>query len=215
MPLLLVHQSLQHRRFGEILGLVAPLLLAPELAPQLAMQAGRAAASRLDRLMLELARPAGACAVILVFGLSFVLAVSLPARKVHPDNSFSPAAAVRAAAAQHIRGQVLNDYGFGGYLIFRGITPFIDGRAELYGDAFIQRYTEAVTLTSGELPEILDENKITWTLFDPRRPAVRLLDRLPGWQRLYSDEVAVVHVRKDAAAVNGNFGAASTVGGGG
>ena len=29
MLLLLVHQSLQHRRFGELLGLVAPLLMAP------------------------------------------------------------------------------------------------------------------------------------------------------------------------------------------
>jgi hypothetical protein len=35
MLLLLLHMALQHRRHGELVGLVAPLLLAPALAPQL------------------------------------------------------------------------------------------------------------------------------------------------------------------------------------
>ena len=30
--------------------------------------------------------------------------------------------------------------------------------------------------------------------------AVRLLDRLPGWTRVYSDDIAVVHVRRAATA---------------
>ena len=100
-------------------------------------------------------------------------------------------------ATHHIEGAVLNDYGFGGYLIFSGRRPFIDGRAELYGDAFIRRYTEAVLLTSDDLPEILRQYRIAWTLLEPSRPAVRLLDRLPGWRRLYADDVAVVHARVD------------------
>jgi hypothetical protein len=46
---------------------------------------------------------------------------------------------------------------------------------------------------------LLDEYKIGATLLPPQRPAVALLDRLPGWERLYSDDIAVVHVRKAAA----------------
>ena len=57
-------------------------------------------------------------------------------------------------------GPVLNDYGFGGYLIFEGIPPFIDGRAELYGDEFIKRYVQAMLLDSDELPKLLDRNGI-------------------------------------------------------
>ncbi|MGA7867214.1 MAG: hypothetical protein WCA23_25040, partial [Stellaceae bacterium] len=111
----------------------------------------------------------------------------------------TPAAALAAVNAAHVTGPVLNDYGFGGYLIFSGIPPFIDGRAELYGDEFIQRYIEAMLLESDELPNLLDQNRIAWTLIAPERPAVPLLDHLPGWRRLYADDVAVVHVRTDPA----------------
>src|SRR5437588_12359675 len=57
MLLLLLHMALQHRRHGELVGLVAPLLLAPALAPQLRASAGRSA-GRLDRGLAELAKPA-------------------------------------------------------------------------------------------------------------------------------------------------------------
>jgi hypothetical protein len=36
-------------------------------------------------------------------------------------------------------------------------------------------------------------------LLPPNRPAVVLLDHLPGWRRLYADDVAAVHVREDQA----------------
>src|SRR5207247_4152372 len=39
--------------------------------------------------------------------------------------------------------RVLNDYYFGGYLIFQGIPTFIDSRAELYGPVFLKRYFRA------------------------------------------------------------------------
>src|SRR6202022_3234131 len=58
MLLLLLHMALQHRRHGELVGLVAPLLLAPALAPQLrALPAGRSAGP-VDRSLAELAKPA-------------------------------------------------------------------------------------------------------------------------------------------------------------
>ena len=94
-------------------------------------------------------------------------------------------------------GPILNEYGFGGYMIHSGVAPFIDGRAELYGGPFIARHNRAVTLEN--LPDflaLLDEYKIGATLLTPSRPAVALLDRLPEWQRLHSDAIAVVHVRK-------------------
>jgi len=45
--------------------------------------------------------------------------------------------------------------------------------------------------------KIGSEYRTTWTLLPPNRPAVVLLDHLPGWRRLYADDVAVVHVRED------------------
>ena len=105
-----------------------------------------------------------------------------------------------AALTRANPGPVFNDYGFGGYMISAGVAPFIDGRAELYGGAFVARHHRAVTLENlPDLLKLLDEYNIGATLLPPTRPAVALLDRLPGWERLYSDELAVVHVRKAAA----------------
>ena len=46
--------------------------------------------------------------------------------------------------------------------------------------------------------KLLDQYKFGATLLEPDTPAVALLDRLPDWQRVYSDDVAVVHKRRDA-----------------
>ena len=61
-------------------------------------------------------------------------------------------AALAAARDAHVEGPVLNDFSFGGYLMFSGVQPFIDGRAELYGDAFLHEYDVAARLA----PQTLD-----------------------------------------------------------
>jgi hypothetical protein len=199
MLFLLLHMALQHRRHGELVGLIAPLLLAPALAPQLrALAAGRSAGP-VDRGLLDLAKPASLSGTALAGAvLAAVSAAVLRGPAIRPDIEM-PAAALAAVAAKRVTGPVLNDYGFGGYLIFEGIPPFIDGRAELYGDEFIKRYVQAMLLESDELPKLLDQYGIAWTLIAPQRPAALLVDHLPGWRRFYADDIAVVHVRTDTA----------------
>jgi hypothetical protein len=95
------------------------------------------------------------------------------------------------------KSRVLNDYYFGGYLISQGIPTFIDSRAELYGAAFLTRYSRALELEDlADFLRLLDEYKIDTTLLFPSTRAVGLLDRLPEWQRIYADDVAVIHVRR-------------------
>ena len=57
----------------------------------------------------------------------------------------SPAAAVDALKARNPK-RVLNDLPFGGYLIWRQMPVFIDGRAELYGEEFEMAYYRALQL---------------------------------------------------------------------
>lgn len=201
--LVLIHLSLKHIRNVELLGLVGPLLLAPAFAsqwrrPQETQQHFEAG----DRLFRNLARPAGAGAVLLALVLMYpaTLAMSQRSTLTLPEKA-APAPAIRAAQDAGIKGPVLNDYGWGGYLILVGIPPFIDGRADVYGNAFIREYVEAVELkTSGGLETLLARHGVAWTLLAPDRPAAALLDRLPGWRRLYADATAVVHVRKPPGA---------------
>jgi hypothetical protein len=75
------------------------------------------------------------------------------------------------------------------------LRPYVDGRADMYGDAFMAGYLDALRLRSGRLEAALRDHGIGWTLLQPDDAAVTLLDALPGWQRLYGDDVAVVHVR--------------------
>jgi hypothetical protein len=197
--LLLLHMALQHLRYGELLGLMAPLLLAPPLQLQLApLAARRSAVPSIDHAMAAMAKPATVPGIALAGALLLVVSdVMLPGRIARESDAITPAAALAAVKAHRVEGPVFNDYGFGGYLIFSGIKPFIDGRTELYGDAFIKRCFDAASMRSDRLPQLLTEYGITWTLLPPTTPAVLLLDRLPGWRRLYADGIAVVHIHED------------------
>src|SRR5262249_13734964 len=103
-----------------------------------------------------------------------------------PRANISPVSAVAAITARPA-GPILNDYDYGGYLIYAGVRPFIDGRTDqLYGEAFLVRYYRAVTLSNvGDFVHLLDEYGINATLLFPTTPAVGLLDRMDGWQRVY------------------------------
>ena len=87
---------------------------------------------------------------------------------------------------------VLNDYAFGGYLIWNGVKPFIDSRADLYGDIFLQNYSDIVSPDKDALAAALHHAR--WTIFSAQAPVVTLLDAAPGWHRFYTDKLAVVHV---------------------
>lgn len=198
----LLHLALTHARNIELIGLLAPLFLARPLAAQWRQtESSKRHLESADRAFRKLAQPARWSGVVLTAGilasLTFLVAWTMPPQ---PKESVIPAAAVQAARQAGIHGAVLNDYGFGGYLIYAGTPPFIDGRADMYGDDFFREYVEALSLkTSDGLEKLLQKYKIEWTLLPPGNAAVALLDHLPEWRRLHGDKVAVVHVRKPPA----------------
>jgi hypothetical protein len=193
MLLLFVHLALKHQRHGDLLAVAGPLLIAPALAPQLRGTGGGAA--RLDRFMASLAAPARRGAMALAAVVALAAAALALLHPVQPPERVLPEAAVQAALrAGATRGPVLNDYSFGGYLAFVGIPVFIDGRVDMYGDAFVARAVAALQ-GGAALAPVLDDYRVGWTLLPPDSPAVAMLDHLAGWRRLYADAIAVVHVR--------------------
>jgi len=112
------------------------------------------------------------------------------------DGPSAPIAALAAVPEALRERPVLNDYDFGGYLIAEGVRPFIDGRTDLYGDAFITRFV-ALGASEAALQDEIAKDDIAWTIFRPDRPIVALLDREPGWKRLFANATAVVHVRAE------------------
>jgi hypothetical protein len=81
-------------------------------------------------------------------------------------------------------------------LISRNVPVFVDGRAELYGERFVMDFFKATEGKKPELlPRLLEEYKIDATLLGADMPGVQFLDHIKGWKRLYSDDIAVIHVR--------------------
>ena len=195
----LLHLALKHIRNVELIGLLAPLFLAAPLAKQWQERAvaGHQLAS-VDRVFQELAREASRRTVALTMaGLVLITLLSAQFSDPLPKEEISPTGALQAVRNAHLTGPVLNEYRFGGYLIYAGIPPFIDGRADMYGDDFMKEYFESLNLmTSDGLQKLLQKYRIEWTLLPPDTSAVALLDHLPEWRRLYADKVAVVHVKK-------------------
>jgi hypothetical protein len=188
----LIHLAISQARHADLLALLAPLFIARPLAQRLGSphEARATAPSAVAR------------GVVAALAIAVVAAASGTAllRAAAPDPRNTPRAAVVAAALDRA-GPVLNDYNFGGYLIYAGIRPFIDGRGELYGRQLMLRHYRAMTLQDlPDLPKLLDDYHIGATLLSPTTPAVALLDRLPGWERVYADDVAVVHRRHAAVS---------------
>ena len=199
MVLALTHLALKYQRNVSILGLVAPFLVAAPLARQwrASSRSGRDVQA-MDRVFHALTAPAQLRALVgatMVVGLSMALA----AQSDHfvPAANYTPEAAMQAARRAGVSGAVFNSYEYGGYLIFKGTPVFIDGRADLYGDAMMKRHLDATTLAEPQaLPTLLNDYRIGWTLLHPGTPALFSLDRMPGWRRVYADDVAVVHMRE-------------------
>jgi hypothetical protein len=184
----LIHSALDHARNEMLAGVIGLLAVAEPLGRHLrragAVETVDAPASR---------NVAFRSALVCIAVTATMLRLQIPpAREDAPTSPISALAHVPATLASR---PVFNEYGMGGYLVFAGVRPFIDGRADLYGDPFVLRYEQVVSPDSDALAETLGQYRVEWTILDPTNPAIALLDRLPGWSRLYADGVAVVHVR--------------------
>jgi hypothetical protein len=201
----LLHLALKHVRSVELVGLLGPLIVAAPFAAQwrLARQ-NRQQLQVADRLFQHLARPAGPGAVLIALILMAAVPLRIErSRPLAPPDMATAANALRAVKQAGIEGPVLNSYKSGGYLIYSGIPVFIDGRSDMYRTAFMKEYVDATELRSTDsLPKVLEKYQITWTLLDPDSSAIALLDRLPGWRRVYSDQTAVVHARMPESGIN-------------
>ena len=197
----LLHLFLKHARNAELLAMLAPLAVAPILAlqwPSMRATEGSPAGATFFRRVASLGRPAGHYAILLCLSLAAVFAGgAIKFGGIRPPAAAAPAAAFEFVRQAGLEGPVFNDYGFGGFLIHAGIPTFIDGRAELFGGDFIKRYVAALNLRGGEsLETILERHKIEWTFLAKDRAANALLERLPGWQRVYGDDTAIIFVRR-------------------
>lgn len=190
-----------------LFALIAPPILTRHAAPALASVAERRPALA---PILDGRSPAGPTPPrlarlnwgLLIIIVGFAVARGLAATHVTTAELAArnglPAAAVDAVGRALPPGRMFNTYDWGGYLIWR-LYPdqrvYIDGRADLYGDAFVRQYFGMIS-GQDDWRRALAGADVRTVLINTAAPLADLLGREPGWTRRYRDSIASVFVRK-------------------
>ncbi len=170
------------------------LLFLPFLTPKIAELLSRWTPSydpEKDKPLLNLA------IALCVFG-GIVYYLSSESRLYKPFTDIYPVKAVEYLREHPVNAPMLNDYGFGGYLILN-LYPkqkvFIDGRADFYEYAGVfTDYLDIMHIEPNAF-RLLDRYGIDACLLQRKTTLVTVLSQLPDWKVAYSDDVAVLFVR--------------------
>jgi len=133
---------------------------------------------------------------LVVVGLAFAAGRVLPGAQTAAIREHMPVGAVDWMLANDPGERAFNTYSWGGYLGLRRpeLPVYIDGRSDIYGDAPIREYAEAVLLES-DPAALFERHRIDHVLFGMGTPLAGWLDAAPGWERAYADDLAAAWVR--------------------
>ncbi|MGO4711309.1 hypothetical protein [Bradyrhizobium sp. 2TAF24] len=179
----LLHMALAHMRNIEVFVLLLPIVALTPVADQFGLALRPEARSSRFGLL-----PATAVAAIALCLFATVRDIRVP----EEENYASAVAALR----EHNARRVFNDYGFGGYMIWVGMKPLIDGRAELYGERFALDHWNALLLKDPDaFFRIVETYDLDAAVFYAGTPLGLLMEHVEGWKKVFSNDLAVVYVR--------------------
>jgi hypothetical protein len=132
--------------------------------------------------------------MVAVVGGSFgAIRLAIPFER--PDGMQFPVSALNAVP-QAIRSKHVFNDDFGNYLIFAGVHPMIDDRAELYGGEGLNLFQYWYLNYPWTITTLFDQLSIDWTFLSPNDSLDNLLDNDTQWVLIYRDKWASVHVRR-------------------
>lgn len=192
----LIHLSLKHVRYSfDLLSLQSSLLIATPLARHWQYVPEKNS----NQLTLLSLLPFTSKGRLLFISICFSTLIYLFGYKTIEFDGDKEIGAVLSELRQfEPLGKVFNAYEMSALLIFQGYKPYIDSRAELYGDDFIKPYREAILLEGGEkkLDALLKEYDPNWTFLKPNTPAIAYFDMHRDWIPVFANNYAVIHARK-------------------
>jgi hypothetical protein len=197
--LLITAYMLTAVRFIFLFNIIAPLLLVTPLTRQfrfLRLSEQIATQPQFFTTMSQLARRGlhGTYGIIAII----ILATGVLGGSVTPLRQISPEGAVDYIFAHNLHGNIYNGYDFGGYLIFRGVPTFIDGRTEmLFGDGFITEMRTIVFKRPREFIGYLDKYRISVGLVAPNSIEAQEFRASADWIGVYSDDISELFVRRN------------------
>ena len=136
--------------------------------------------------------------LILALGLSMLNVRKVVASQSQTEARQFPAAAVEFIRTQNLPDPIFNWYDWGGYMIWK-LYPerrvYIDGRADVYGDAFMEEFLRA-SRGQGDWRATLTRYRVRTVIVKPDSPLSSLLLKEEGWSMVFEDGQAVVLTRR-------------------
>lgn len=137
-------------------------------------------------------------AVLIVASL-LVAIFAFPSRQnlIKQVEKNSPAGAVEYIKTHHLSGPMINEWVFGGYLIWAlpEHPVFIDGRGDVFGETGVTGEFGKWVLLETDPNILLNKYGIRFCLLSTGSQMAVVLPLLPGWKTVYSDDVAVIVAR--------------------
>lgn len=136
--------------------------------------------------------------VVAPLTLAFVRVQRTVANQPPVEAQKFPAAAVEFMRVHRPAQPIYNEYHWGGYLIWKlypDYRVFIDGRADVYGDAF---FAEFMATHAGESnwQESLNKYDVRTVLIRPDASLASLLRQDQRWQKVFEDGQSVIFTRR-------------------
>jgi len=120
-------------------------------------------------------------------------------RQAETEAKELPEAAVSFITTHRPPAPILNHYNWGGYFIWK-LYPeyrvYIDGRADLYGDTFMDEFATTYYLRGDSWQNPFKTWGIRTVVLPPDAPLITALRASPDWETMYADSQAVVLRRK-------------------
>jgi hypothetical protein len=109
-----------------------------------------------------------------------------------------PVGAVEFIREHEIPQPIYNEYGWGGYLVsnlYPQYRVYIDGRADVYGDAFIEEFLKTHD-GEGGWRESLERRGVRSVIVGPNVALASLLRQDAAWEKVFEDQKSVVFIRR-------------------
>ena len=143
--------------------------------------------------------------IVFMFLALVVIVLAYPSRQnlENQVEAKSPVKALQYMRNHQLAGPMLNDYAFGGYLIWSApeYPVMIDGRTDIYEwSGFLEQY--ARWAKSQEDPNLLlRKYNVNFCLLSTQSQMINVLPLLPDWKLVYSDDLARVFVRTPSQGI--------------
>ncbi|HTP08239.1 MAG TPA: hypothetical protein VMP08_08320 [Anaerolineae bacterium] len=156
--------------------------------------------SRWGQRQLSPGKPIVNLLILILIGCAAILKILIPLSPVvqqQADRAALPIGAADWIAQHHPSGTMFNGYNLGGYLLWRlwpNYPIYVDGRTDLYDDAFLREYQSVISTTPG-FEKVFDRQDVRFIVIEKSAPLAVWLAQSDRWQLAYADDQTVIYTR--------------------